>query len=174
MLPVWPFRRSAIDVEKSVGIVAVAPHPSRLLRSFGRRKVRPASNEGSWEERQHASAGGVKMVIVVNSGIGMRPGKIASQAAHAALGLYQHACEGRRSPICLAWDSAGAKKVVLKAPTTSSIMALAAAARRLNLPFQVVRDAGRTQVAKGSVTAIAIGPSRASDVDKVTGSLKVY
>lgn len=35
-------------------------------------------------------------------------------------------------------------------------------------------DAGRTQIAAGSRTVLAIGPALCSDIDKLTGHLKLY
>ena len=50
---------------------------------------------------------------------------------------------------------------------------LAAAACGIGLPVFVVHDAGRTQVAAGSRTVLAIGPAAKSQVDRVTGHLKL-
>jgi PTH2 family peptidyl-tRNA hydrolase len=46
-------------------------------------------------------------------------------------------------------------------------------AKKLGLPYYVVADAGRTQVAAGSITACAVGPGPASAIDKVTGKFKL-
>ena len=43
----------------------------------------------------------------------------------------------------------------------------------LNIPNVVVRDQGRTQVQAGTETVLAIGPEFISNVDKVTGHLKL-
>jgi peptidyl-tRNA hydrolase, PTH2 family len=45
------------------------------------------------------------------------------------------------------------------------------AAEEAKLPFFVVADAGHTQVARGSLTVLAIGPAPESLVNQVTGSL---
>lgn len=155
-----------------VGEVAVAPHPSRLLRSLGRRG-KSNRTQGSWSQRQ-GTDGGIKMVLVVRSDAGMSTGKVASQAAHGALAAYKHACEGRRSPVCREWAVSGAKKIVLRATGSLQLMQLAAAAKRAGLPHVLVRDAGRTQVASGTLTAVAIGPGRGGDINRVTGSLKLW
>ena len=50
----------------------------------------------------------------------------------------------------------------------------AAAAEARGLPNYIVADAGRTQVAAGSKTVIAIGPGLIADVDAVTGGLRLF
>lgn len=114
------------------------------------------------------------MVMVVRTDAGMSTGKIASQAAHGVLAVYKLACEGRRSPICQEWDVSGAKKIVLRASGTMKVMQMASAAKRAGLPYAIVRDAGKTQVASGTVTAVAIGPGRSADINRITGSLKLW
>lgn len=114
------------------------------------------------------------MVVVVRSDLSMGAGKVASQAAHAAVSLYRTACEGRRSRICTEWDASGAKKIVLRAKGHTNLAALASAARKLRLPVVFVRDQGRTQVRGGTLTAIGIGPAPSEDIDSITGALKLY
>ena len=41
------------------------------------------------------------------------------------------------------------------------------------LPTHVVRDAGRTEVAPGSLTVLAVGPGPVALIDSVTGSLRL-
>jgi len=41
------------------------------------------------------------------------------------------------------------------------------------LPTHVVRDAGRTEVAAGSVTVLAVGPGPVALIDTVTGKLRL-
>ena len=43
----------------------------------------------------------------------------------------------------------------------------------VGLCAQVVRDAGRTQVASGSVTVLGVGPGPKGVVDGVTGGLRL-
>ncbi len=50
---------------------------------------------------------------------------------------------------------------------------LEAKAASLGMPTYIVHDAGRTQIAAGSQTVLAIGPAPKSDIDKVTGSLRL-
>jgi hypothetical protein len=51
--------------------------------------------------------------------------------------------------------------------------ALEAAAAAAGLMCYQVLDAGRTQIAAGSATVLAIGPAPKSEVDKITGHLSL-
>lgn len=50
---------------------------------------------------------------------------------------------------------------------------LASQAIQRGLPAYIVQDAGRTQIAAGSQTVLAIGPGPKSAIDKVTGHLSL-
>ena len=50
---------------------------------------------------------------------------------------------------------------------------LARQAKKAGLPAYLVADAGRTQVAPGSKTVLAIGPGPKSALDAITGTLKL-
>lgn len=50
---------------------------------------------------------------------------------------------------------------------------LADQAAEQGLPTYIVCDAGRTQIAAGSQTVLAIGPAPKSAIDKITGHLKL-
>jgi PTH2 family peptidyl-tRNA hydrolase len=47
-------------------------------------------------------------------------------------------------------------------------------ARTQNIPVHAVRDAGRTEIAPGSITCLAIGPDTTTRIDGVTGTLRLY
>lgn len=72
-----------------------------------------------------------------------------------------------------AWHASGCSKVALQCPDEKSMMAVARHAKEKQLPFYVIRDAGRTQIAPGSKTVVAVGPGPKSLVDEVTGHLKL-
>jgi PTH2 family peptidyl-tRNA hydrolase len=50
---------------------------------------------------------------------------------------------------------------------------LAEKATAAGLPNYIVCDAGRTQIAAGSQTVLAVGPAPKSVVDQITGHLKL-
>jgi PTH2 family peptidyl-tRNA hydrolase len=111
-----------------------------------------------------------KLIIVVRVDLGMGRGKIAAQAAHAAVAA---ALAAIGSPSFRAWLRDGQPKVVLRAASEEQLHALASHASAAGLPVQVIRDAGRTQVAEGTPTSCAIGPAEASRIDAVTGDLSL-
>ncbi|OMO86660.1 Peptidyl-tRNA hydrolase, PTH2 [Corchorus olitorius] len=85
-------------------------------------------------------------VLVVRQDLKMRSGKIASQCAHAATGMYAELMQRNK---------------------------IQEAAENIGLPTFVVADAGRTQVAAGSKTVLAVGPGPKMAVDSVTGKLNL-
>ncbi|KJE89010.1 hypothetical protein CAOG_000571 [Capsaspora owczarzaki ATCC 30864] len=73
-----------------------------------------------------------------------------------------------------AWSRQAHAKVVLKTPDEASLFELQRKARQAGLVSYIVRDAGRTQIAAGSRTVLAVGPGPVATIDKVTGGLKLY
>jgi PTH2 family peptidyl-tRNA hydrolase len=138
-----------------------------------------------------------KLVLVVRTDLGMRGGKIAAQVAHAAVGTVldlQEAASaaGRRrsptgdeasSPAAIRaansvaalqrWLAQGQAKVVLQIGSQAAMHTLERRAREAGLPTHIVSDAGRTQVAAGSETVLAVGPAPIQLVDAITGHLKL-
>ncbi len=113
-----------------------------------------------------------KLSLVVRTDLGMGRGKIAAQVAHAAVAAVlaaQH--PGGAGADLAGWLASGQPKVVLRVGSAAELGQLAAAARAAGLPAEVIRDAGRTQLAPGTATCCAIGPADAARVDAVTGGL---
>lgn len=120
----------------------------------------------------------------------------------AVLALYRRVSREQPGRL-QAWEGYGEAKVVLRVPDLAALYAPStppplfavaralrspplrvrrgawsrqryeAAARAAGLPTAGVMDAGRTQVAPGSHTAVAIGPGSVSEVDQITGSLRL-
>ena len=110
----------------------------------------------------------VKLALVVRTDLGMGRGKIAAQVAHAAVAAV---LATGRSRDFAAWLAEGQPKVVLKAGSAEQLLDLARRARAAGLPVELVQDAGRTQVAPGTVTCCAVGPADGARMDPVTAEL---
>lgn len=134
-----------------------------------------------------------KMVFVVNASLTMGVGKIAAQVAHAALGLHQILLqlESKYGDWLIKWQEYGETKIVLRGETTSHLIELEKRAMDCDLPCYLVslrsllsatlthlfaapqvQDAGKTQIAAGSTTVLAIF-GHVDTVDTVTGTLRL-
>ncbi|KAI4379794.1 hypothetical protein MLD38_006045 [Melastoma candidum] len=114
----------------------------------------------------------LKMVLVVRQDLKMGQGKIASQCAHAATGMYAELMQSDRF-LLKNWEQCGQPKIVCTCKNQQEMIKLMEAAENLGLPTFVVADAGRTQVAAGSRTVLAVGPGPKELVDLVTGRLRL-
>mmetsp|Transcript_5694 Transcript_5694/g.8859 ORF Transcript_5694/g.8859 Transcript_5694/m.8859 type:complete len:379 (+) Transcript_5694:425-1561(+) len=114
----------------------------------------------------------LKLVFAVSMDLKMTTGKIAAQVAHACLAMYRGLIHSNPG-LLQEWETMGEPKIVCKIDNIEEIMKLCASAKLKNIPSFMIQDAGRTQVAPGSVTVVAIGPERASIIDQVTGHLKL-
>jgi PTH2 family peptidyl-tRNA hydrolase len=112
----------------------------------------------------------MKLALVMRADLGMGRGKIAVQAAHAAVAAT---LAGLGGAVCDAWLEEGQPKVVLKAVSAAQLEDIVSHARTASLPVEVVRDAGRTQLAPGTVTCCAIGPAETERIDLVTADLSL-
>ena len=108
-----------------------------------------------------------KQAILIRKDLKMNTGKIVSQGAHASLLAYKSASIQARK----AWESSGNKKVVLKTDSLEQLLEIYNRAGRL--PRALIRDAGLTQVPSGEITAACIGPAPETEIDKLTGKLKL-
>jgi len=112
------------------------------------------------------------MVFVVNTELNMGVGKVAAQVGHAAVGLYKIlSSQSQKYDHMLAqWDDFGGTKIVLKGDNSAHLFDLEDLARKAHIPHYLVHDAGKTQIAAGSLTVIGLFGS-ASEVGTLTGTL---
>jgi PTH2 family peptidyl-tRNA hydrolase len=115
----------------------------------------------------------LKMVCVVRSDIGMSPGKVAAQVAHAALGAYRKSLQ-TNPQLTGRWEGTGEKVVCVQCKSLLELERIYSSAFTAGLPAHVVCDAGRTEIAPGSLTVAAIGPAPMALIDSITGSLRLY
>jgi len=110
---------------------------------------------------------------VVRNDLKMGKGKVAAQCSHASVMAYQQAM--RRQPKLLnTWQSSGQQKVVLKTDDVATLLAIQKDATNAGIITSLIRDAGHTQVAAGSMTVLGVGPAPEELIDKVTGHLKLF
>jgi PTH2 family peptidyl-tRNA hydrolase len=110
-----------------------------------------------------------KQAIVVRTDLKWGKGKLAAHVAHASLG----AALISSTDVVKEWNAEGSKKIVLKAGSEKELKDLERLAKKEEIPAFLARDAGKTQLESGTVTALAIGPAREFDIDRITGSLKL-
>eukprot|EP00929_Paragymnodinium_shiwhaense_P084119 TRINITY_DN44964_c0_g1_i2.p1 TRINITY_DN44964_c0_g1~~TRINITY_DN44964_c0_g1_i2.p1 ORF type:complete len:144 (+),score=38.97 TRINITY_DN44964_c0_g1_i2:101-532(+) len=118
-------------------------------------------------------AGDYKMVMCVRMDLKMDRGKIVAQCGHAVLGAFKNAQSGRHASMLRNWEARGQAKIALKCPDEKTFWKMEQDARKKGLNVFVVTDAGKTQVAAGSKTVLAIGPGSGSVIDSVTGDMKL-
>jgi len=109
-----------------------------------------------------------KQAIVVDQDLDLSKGKMAAQVAHASLGAYRETS----SDIQDSWERQGEKKVILAAGE-NKLQDLLRQAQRNKIPAHIVKDAGRTEIKPGTITALGLGPEKDSKIDTITGSLKL-
>eukprot|EP01012_Entosiphon_sulcatum_P004456 TRINITY_DN11764_c0_g1_i1.p2 TRINITY_DN11764_c0_g1~~TRINITY_DN11764_c0_g1_i1.p2 ORF type:complete len:169 (+),score=24.22 TRINITY_DN11764_c0_g1_i1:38-544(+) len=114
------------------------------------------------------------VVLIVRKDLKMGTGKQCAQCCHAAVGVHRRV---QRSPLRLwhdwytMWEKQGAPKVTLRVDSQEALLRLAEQAKLSQLPHYLVTDAGRTQIAPGSRTVLAIGPAPSAVVHELTGDL---
>ncbi len=111
----------------------------------------------------------MKQVIVVNEALQLPQGKLAAQVAHASVASLMAANSEQQK----AWFGVGMPKIVLAASAEQEITAIYDAAVAADLPAHLIRDAGRTVLASGTITCVGIGPASNVEIDKITGHLKL-
>jgi PTH2 family peptidyl-tRNA hydrolase len=113
-----------------------------------------------------------KQVILIRTDLNMKTGKKCAQACHASVESSDlvriHDKNAWKN-----WKNTGQKKVVLKAPTKELLYDVYIKLDKNKIQCYLVKDAGLTQLPAGTTTALGIGPALTSDIDKITGDLKL-
>lgn len=110
-----------------------------------------------------------KQVILVRQDLKLPKGKLAVQAAHAAVEGVFKSSSLKVKP----WRAEGMKKVVLKVKDKDELFNYQQFAKVEKLVTAVITDAGRTVVEPGTTTCMAIGPDKEDKIDKVTSKLRM-
>jgi len=111
-----------------------------------------------------------KQVLVVRKDIRMGVGKIAAHVSHASLDAAFLA----EPKVIELWRKEGAKKIVVKVNSLKEIQELQKKLKKKKILHVVIKDAGLTQLKKGTITVLGIGPVKEKTIDKITGKLKLF
>ncbi len=114
----------------------------------------------------------IKQVIILRKDLKMSPGKMVAQGSHASLMSFLHT-QQVYPDVTKKWLFEGQTKIVLKVKDEEEFNDIRLKLKKSHLPFDVVKDAGQTQVPPGSETAIGIGPYYTDEINKVTYKLKL-
>jgi PTH2 family peptidyl-tRNA hydrolase len=112
-----------------------------------------------------------KMVVVVDKSLGMSAGKLGAQVGHGVLCAEKLADEA----VVQEWyDKDMMRKIILETEGLMNLKQTYYQAVKKGLPAFAVVDAGLTEVPKGTMTCVAIGPCDSEDIDPITGGFALY
>ncbi len=111
----------------------------------------------------------MKQVILARQDLKLPKGKLAVQVAHAAVIAVEKCSQADYN----AWSNEGSKKVVLKVADEKELLEYKRKAGQKKLPLALITDAGKTVIAPGTKTVLAIGPAEDDVIDSLTGHLKM-
>lgn len=114
----------------------------------------------------------LKLALVVRTDLRLSKGKAAAQCAHAAIACYERAAR-TQAPVLQQWLAAGQPKIVLRIDSLAELERVQLAARAAGVVEASIMDAGRTQVAAGTVTVLGVGPATEKAVNALVGELKL-
>lgn len=104
----------------------------------------------------------MKQVILMRTDLGMKKGKMCSQAAHASVQSARLIHPNHE------WYFEGMPKIVLKVGSFEELLKVTDKAKQTKLSVTLVTDATLQQVTCG-----AIGPAPDDVIDKITGDLQL-
>ena len=111
----------------------------------------------------------MKQVILVRADLKLPKGKMSAQCSHAAVEAVLRSDKDKVKE----WRLSGAAKIVVKVADKEALYKYNQMAKDLGLTTALITDAGKTVIAPGTETCVAIGPDDDDQIDKITGSLKL-
>ncbi len=124
----------------------------------------------------------VKQVIVMRKDLNMRKGKMIAQGAHASMKVFFDQMKQiddkefyfMPSDEEVEWINGIFTKICLSCNSEQELLDLYQKAKEAKLTCALITDSGLTEF-KGipTNTCIAIGPAKAEDIDRITGSLSL-
>lgn len=111
----------------------------------------------------------LKQVIIVRKDLEWGKGKLAAHVAHASL----EAALNVEKNLLEEWRKSGAKKVVLRVNDLKELKEIEKELKKEKIKYVKISDAGLTQLKRGTITCLAVGPIEEEKIDKITGKLKL-
>ena len=111
-----------------------------------------------------------KMAIIVNSDLNMSKGKIVAQTGHAMVEATVKAYA--KTNFFYKRQTEGETIIALKA-NRITLQTVCGIAEKKGIHSGYVVDAGRTEVAPGSITVGYVGPDKSDKIDKLVGQFKL-
>ena len=113
-----------------------------------------------------------KQVILIRTDLEMGTGKKCAQSCHASVSASD-LVRIRNKNDWKNWKTSGQKKIVVKINSKEKLNDIIIKLEKHKLPYFIVKDAGLTQLPPGTTTAVGIGPALSTEIDKITGDLKL-
>ena len=112
----------------------------------------------------------MKQVIILRKDLNMRKGKMVAQGSHASL---RATLDNLDSQDIKDWLKDGMKKICVSCDSENELRDLHHKAMAAKLPCSIILDAGHTEFKHPTLTAVAIGPAKDDEIDKITKHLKL-
>jgi peptidyl-tRNA hydrolase, PTH2 family len=111
----------------------------------------------------------MKQVILVRNDLKLPKGKLAAQVGHACV----EAALRSDKDLVKEWRMTGSAKIVVKVEDKKELFRYLQTAKDAGLATALITDAGKTVIAPGTETCVAIGPDEEEKIDEITGNLKL-
>ena len=123
----------------------------------------------------------VKQVIILRKDLNMRKGKMVAQGAHASMAVLLNQGSSNNDGFCFRtnpdmkeWIEGSFAKICVSVDSEADLLLMYSKAGNAGLPCSLIKDKGFTEFnGKETFTAVAIGPAQATEIDKITGELKL-
>ena len=112
----------------------------------------------------------MKQAILIRQDLKLPKGKACVQSAHASVEATLKA----DPDIVTKWRSTGMAKIVLKVADQKELIKFFQQAKDNNIAASLITDAGKTVIAPGTKTAVAIGPAEDEEIDELVSELKLF
>ncbi len=111
----------------------------------------------------------LKQLILVRNDLKLPKGKLAAQVGHACVEAVLKSDKQKVKE----WRSEGSAKIVVKVENKEELYRYNQLAKDSGLTTALITDAGKTVIAPGTETCVAIGPDEEEKIDEITGKLKL-